>query len=256
MGENSTDPRVFDGFKWRNGRNPETQGIVMWSEIFTHDFTNGDKVAIILLDTQGIFDSQTSEKQSTTIIAMSTLISSVQIYNVMQNVQEDDLQHLLYFTEYARLANGQSKNKPFQKLLFLVRDWPQGDSDGYGSQNGDRIINQTLTENDKQSMEMRTRRTQIISSFEEIGAFLIPSPGPNVTRDFFQGDLHQIEKEFLKYAKELTVELFSPEKLLRKEINHQNVSIENWTDYLYEYANVFRGDSLPKPESVVQVKGD
>lgn len=76
IGENnSTELR---GFVWRGGRRPVTTGILMWSDIFTHDYENGDKVAIVLLDTQGTFDSQSSLLDSTTIFALSTLLSSVQ----------------------------------------------------------------------------------------------------------------------------------------------------------------------------------
>ena len=38
-------------------------------------------------------------------------------------LQEDDLQHLHYFTEYGRLAMEDSGEVPFQKLQFVVRDW-------------------------------------------------------------------------------------------------------------------------------------
>lgn len=52
------------------------------------------KVAIILLDTQGAFDSESTVRDCATVFALSTMVSSVQIYNLSQNIQEDDLQHL------------------------------------------------------------------------------------------------------------------------------------------------------------------
>lgn len=79
-------------------------GIPMWSEVFTNDSRNGDKLAIVLLDGQGIFDDKTSIEDCTTIFATSTMISSVQCYNIMREIQEDDLQQLELFTEYGRLA--------------------------------------------------------------------------------------------------------------------------------------------------------
>jgi len=46
------------------------------------------------MDTQGAFDSMSTVKDCATVFALSTLLSSVQVYNLMTNVQEDDLQHL------------------------------------------------------------------------------------------------------------------------------------------------------------------
>ena len=46
------------------------------------------------MDTQGAFDSQSTVKDCATVFALSTMLSSVQVYNITSNVQEDDLQHL------------------------------------------------------------------------------------------------------------------------------------------------------------------
>lgn len=46
------------------------------------------------MDTQGTFDSESTIGENSTIFALSTLISSVQIYNLAGNIREDDLQHL------------------------------------------------------------------------------------------------------------------------------------------------------------------
>lgn len=88
------------GFSWRGGSERDTTGIWMWSELFLHDFENGEKVAIAILDTQGTFDSQSTVKECATVFALSTMLSSVLVFNVSQNIQEDDLQHLQLFTEY------------------------------------------------------------------------------------------------------------------------------------------------------------
>lgn len=66
----------------------------MWSEVFKATLDNGEKVAIVLLDTQGTFDSESTVKDCATVFALSTMLSSIQIYNLSQNIQEDDLQHL------------------------------------------------------------------------------------------------------------------------------------------------------------------
>lgn len=66
------------------------------------------------MDTQGAFDSQSTVKDCATIFALSTMISSVQVYNVTSNIQEDDLQHL-----QVRLHN-----KMKYLLLILFSSFP------------------------------------------------------------------------------------------------------------------------------------
>jgi len=46
------------------------------------------------MDTQGAFDSESTVRDCATVFALSTMISSLQIYNLSHNIQEDDLQHL------------------------------------------------------------------------------------------------------------------------------------------------------------------
>lgn len=95
MGDESTHLR---GFSWRGGCERETSGILMWSEPFFVKLPSGEDVSItrlvgqvtylqsfsfqvvvLLMDTQGAFDSQSTVKDCATIFALSTMISSVQV---------------------------------------------------------------------------------------------------------------------------------------------------------------------------------
>lgn len=102
------------------------------------------QVAVILMDTQGAFDSESTVRDCATVFALSTMISSVQIYNLLHNIQEDDLQHLQLFTEYGKLALADSGATPFQKLQFLVRDWSFPYEAPFGSKGGDQLLNKRL----------------------------------------------------------------------------------------------------------------
>lgn len=224
----------------------------MWSEIFTHEYSDGKKVAIILMDTQGIFDHQSSRRDCTTTFALSMLLSSVQCYNVMQNIQEDDLENLDMFTEYGRLALEQSHEKPFQKLLFIIRDWPNAHEIDYGW-NG-QVIDEILNEEDSQTSDNQQLRERIKSSFGEIKAFLMPHPGMTVAQGVnFTGQLQQIDSEFIKYIKQLVPAIFAPDNLVVKKINNENVRVGDLVQYLQAYASIFNGNTLPEPKSVLKV---
>jgi atlastin len=120
-----------DGFHWRGGSERNTTGIWMWSQphFVTRPTATGGKesMAVLLVDSQGMFDNETTMSLTASIFGLSTLLSSYQIYNVDKRIQEDNLQQLALFSEYARLAVGVDQTsddvKPFQTMEFLVRDW-------------------------------------------------------------------------------------------------------------------------------------
>ncbi|XP_027763196.1 atlastin-1 [Empidonax traillii] len=202
------------GFSWRGGSERETTGIQIWSEVFLVDKPDGTKVAVLLMDTQGTFDSQSTLRDSATVFALSTMISSIQVYNLSQNVQEDDLQHLQLFTEYGRLAMEETFQKPFQSLIFLVRDWSFPYEFSYGSDGGARFLEKRLKVSGNQHEELQNVRKHIHSCFTKISCFLLPHPGLKVaTNPNFDGKLKEIDDEFIKNLKILIPWLLSPESL-------------------------------------------
>uniref|UniRef100_A0A2K5K640 GB1/RHD3-type G domain-containing protein n=1 Tax=Colobus angolensis palliatus TaxID=336983 RepID=A0A2K5K640_COLAP len=143
------------GFTWRGGCERETTGIQVWNEVFVIDRPNGTKVAVLLMDTQGAFDSQSTIKDCATVFALSTMTSSVQVYNLSQNIQEDDLQHLQLFTEYGRLAMEEIYQKPFQTLMFLIRDWSYPYEHSYGLEGGKQFLEKRLQIDEDFKRELR-----------------------------------------------------------------------------------------------------
>jgi len=97
-----------DGFDWRGGAERNTTGIWMWStpHILPRKNKEGkmEKIAVLLVDTQGMFDHDTTMGLTAAIFGLSTLLSSYQIYNVDKRIQEDHLQQLAMFSEYGRMA--------------------------------------------------------------------------------------------------------------------------------------------------------
>mmetsp|Transcript_18770 Transcript_18770/g.31625 ORF Transcript_18770/g.31625 Transcript_18770/m.31625 type:complete len:435 (+) Transcript_18770:105-1409(+) len=119
-GWNVIDPELSKkemSFAWRGGQERQTTGIWMWSEPFIRQTkeTGGEDLAVLLMDTQGMFDNETTMTLTAQIFGLSTLVSSFQIYNVDKRIQEDNLQHLALFSEYGRMAlSGKSVPEPLQ----------------------------------------------------------------------------------------------------------------------------------------------
>lgn len=241
----------------RGGKERETVGIWMWSEIFTHDFDSGEKVAIILTDTQGIFDNQSSLTECISIFAISMLLSSIQCYNVMRQVQEDDLTNLQLFTEYAGLAMENSNEKTFQKLIFIVRDWPSPDDNDFGPDEEKKFVKDLLAKTEKQTTDMHELRNHINESFNDICAFLLPYPGKDVAqqRNVSNNDTKKIkiEPDFLACVKELAETIFDPKNLIPKKIGGAPVKACEFLKYFEKYVEIFSGTELPEPKTILQV---
>ncbi|KAM7061071.1 atlastin-2 isoform 4-T4 [Acridotheres tristis] len=245
------------GFTWRGGCERETTGIQIWSEVFVIDKPNGTKVAVLLMDTQGAFDSQSTIKDCATVFALSTMTSSVQVYNLSQNIQEDDLQHLQLFTEYGRLAMEEIYQKPFQTLMFLIRDWSYPYEHAYGLEGGRKFLEKRLQVKQNQHEELQNVRKHIHSCFSNLGCFLLPHPGLKVaTNPNFDGRLNDIDEDFKNELRNLVPLLLAPENLVEKEISGSKVTCRDLVEYFKAYIKIYQGEELPHPKSMLQATAE
>ncbi|XP_056251307.1 atlastin-2-like isoform X2 [Seriola aureovittata] len=251
------DDEPLTGFTWRGGCERETTGIQIWSEVFVVDKPDGSKVAVLLVDTQGAFDSQSTIKDCATVFALSTMTSSVQVYNLSQNIQEDDLQHLQLFTEYGRLAMEEIYLKPFQSLMFLIRDWSYPYEHYYGLEGGNTFLEKRLQVKQNQHEELQNVRKHIHSCFSNIGCFLLPHPGLKVaTNPYFDGRLKDIDGDFKRELAELVPLLLAPERLVEKEIGGNKVTCRDLLEYFKAYIKIYQGEELPHPKSMLQATAE
>ncbi|CAH4034175.1 unnamed protein product [Pieris brassicae] len=242
----------LQGFSWRGGSERDTTGLLLWSQPFLTTLDNGEKVAILLMDTQGTFDSESTVKDNATVFALSTMLSSVQIYNLSQNIEEDDLQHLQLFTDYGRLAQQSASGKPFQRLQLLVRDWSFPYEYPYGADGGASLLAKRLEIHEGQHVELQSIRRHIAACFEELACFLMPHPGLNVaTNPNFDGKVSDISPEFQTSLRQLVPMLLAPENLVLKRIAEQKLKAKDLFLYFKAYMTIFNGTELPEPKSIL-----
>ncbi|KAH7934017.1 hypothetical protein HPB49_020436 [Dermacentor silvarum] len=200
------------------------------------------------------------------------MTSSVLVYNLSQNIQESNLQYLELFVDYGRLAQQQRAGKPFQKLLFLVRDWYHLRDAEYGVDGGRKLLERRLEISDHQPEQLQDLRRYIHSSFTDIDCFLLPHPGRKVaTGVSFDGRLADIDEDFKQQVQDLVSSLLAPDNLIAKKINGQDITCQEFHIYmkvcrlaflqvhiylhfpvLQAYIDVFNGGELPEPMSVLQ----
>ncbi|KAG6447009.1 hypothetical protein O3G_MSEX004742 [Manduca sexta] len=243
----------LSGFRWRGGCDRETTGLHLWSEPIKILY-KGQPVVVLLMDTQGTFDSSSTVRDCSTIFALSTLLSSVQIYNLKENIKEDDLQHLHLFVEYGKLA--QDQETAFQVLMFLVRDWPYPYQHAYGAVGGEQLLAKRLEINASHTEDMRDLRKSIYTFFNAVKGFLMPHPGFSVSEEKFDGRLFSIRDEFKKSLLDLVPSIFGPENLTPKNINGQPVKCCDLFYYFKTYMNIFNSNELPEPVTIMKATSE
>ncbi|XP_063691875.1 atlastin-1-like isoform X1 [Bolinopsis microptera] len=259
MGDPEED---LTGFKWRGGTNRETSGIWIWGQPFIRtNPSTGEKVAILLMDTQGTFDNQAIVRDSATIFALSTMLSSIQIFNISQQISEDDLQHLHLFTDYGRLAmqddSDDSKCKPFQRLEFLIRDWAFEYEFELGASGGKNYLNKILAVSENQHEELMEVRHHITNCFADVGCFLLPYPGRTVaSKPQFTGRLADMEGDFASGIEKLIPYYLHEETLQSKKIHGQTLKGKDLLHYFKSYVEIYQQDTLPEPMTMLRATAE
>ncbi|CRK86731.1 CLUMA_CG000564, isoform A [Clunio marinus] len=244
------------GFSWRSGTARETTGIIFWSDVFLYDNPSGEKLAILVVDTQGLFDNETSTADNSKILSLSTLLSSIQILNLHGVVQEDQLQYLQFATEYAKFtSNHDTKQsfKPFQSFLFLVRDWNNPDEYDFGFEGGQKYLDDLLIIKPNHPEESKSVRTYIKSSFDKLSCCLLPYPGKIVARDSnYDGRWSSMDEDFKTELIASISKLLRVENLQTKKINNIEMTGEMISEYFQQFISLYQENSTVQPNSIYE----
>lgn len=218
------------GFHWRPGMEKCTEGIWMWSQPFVRN-----KVGILLMDTQGAWDSRMSKAQSATVFGLTTVLSSKLIYNISMQIQEDKIDNLSYFMEFAQAAVNSLKAQatgtrpdqgpPFQELQFLVRDWANFDDtwsyDRCKSQMSEHLA-QHLT---APEVADKDKIKSLVEHFRQITCSLLPHPGLKIGKSNWDGTLADLSADFLGFLEKYVESVFDsvePKQILGKSLTHSS----------------------------------
>ncbi|XP_070505452.1 atlastin-like [Chironomus tepperi] len=249
------------GFSWRSGVKRDTIGIIMWSDVFLHTIDRtGEKVAIFVMDTQGLFDKHSSSTDNSRIFVLSNLISSIQVLNLANRIQEDQLQYLQLTIEFALFSstdNSETARKSFQNLLFVIRDWNNSCDYKYGINGGRSYLEDVLQIKPNQKPELQSVRESISSCFDDIACCLLPHPGKGVARGKnYNGSWSEMDDEFRDELKRLIECLLLPDNLIIKKINSMDMTVGDMKQYIKEYLKLFQSNQIPKVSSIYELTVD
>jgi hypothetical protein len=144
--------------------------------------------------------------------------------------------------------------KPFQNLLFLIRDWEYVEDHAFGYEGGNKYLNEAVFKikpNHKENMKQL--RKYINDSFDDIQAFLMPHPGRAVSGSKkFDGSWASIDNEFMEQLKILVPSMLEPQHLAVKKIAGKEVTGEEFHSFMQSYLKLFSSSDFPSAGSVYE----
>jgi atlastin len=169
----------LSGFSWSSGSRQDTSGIAIWNDVFLHtDSSTGDKLAIVIIDTQGLLNADADLVHNSRMFALSSLISSIQVVNINEAVYDDQSHYFQFAVEFARLASRDNRDtrESFECLVLLVRDFVNNKGHSYGFTGGKVYLEEFLSR--PHAVEKsKTIGQGITGTFDELLCALLPQPG-------------------------------------------------------------------------------
>ncbi|OXA37484.1 Atlastin-1 [Folsomia candida] len=229
------------GFRFKNETERDTVGLWLWSKPFIITKSDRTKIAVMLMDTHGVFDSYTTESDWAMLVCLSLLTSSCLIYNLSTDMQEDGLKLLNNFVKFGMLSleKDSTATSSFQKLIFLIRDWNFPNIHAYGPRGGYNFLHEKLAATSNMSPDV-TRVTQPLATcFEEISCFLMPNPG----------EASKFSEAFRENLRSFVDDLISYDELKPFKIGNNIIDGNSLLRYFKKYVQVLNGKTIYKTES-------
>jgi len=250
-------------FPSRGGRERVTTGINLWCDPFITT-RNGQEVAILLIDCQGLFDDQSTAQQNAIIYSLSSLLSSVMIYNLKEQIDESTLQQLYFHADYTQAIALDGENgivsDRVQDLIILIRDFAFIHDYELGYHDEETCPPKTMSEGGnyfQDSMKLAdihpsnlSIRNSIQSFFHKSGMFLMPHPGMDFLKD---SSLRNAVPEFQKQLSTFVTLMNSDCHSATKKVFGEEITGIGFKPFVIAWGEKFKvSDSFP---SVKDIRG-
>ncbi|CAG2164506.1 unnamed protein product, partial [Oppiella nova] len=250
------------GFEWNTEMNSQTTRGIWFSQPFIVHKSSGEEVAIILVDTQGLYDGFYDERDWSTIVGLSLLMSSTLIFNVSKDLGEDILPRIHSFFDYGLQALNHIREsidgngrKPFHDVIFMIRDWTRRDPP-YGLEGGQNYRNAKFEIKGHQRATAKQSRQMIIDSFESYQCFLMPGPGLVAVNgeSGFNGSANQLSDDFNTKVDEFCKHLLNADSIKVKTINGRPVSGGELAQFIDDCVKILNSDKMPRASDSVETR--
>nr|XP_048710791.1 uncharacterized protein LOC125638749 isoform X1 [Caretta caretta] len=198
------EDKLLEGFEWRADEQQVTKGVWAWSLPFWVP-AKGEKVAVLLVDTEGSMDIERNKETSIKLAALSMLLSSYQILNIGRRVKDPDLEYLEMFVQVAEVVGEAYGLEPIQHLDLLVRDWSS--SQILGVQGGEKYLRQIRQKLEATSSCKHPKTLEVLSRSRS-RCYLMPLPGKRIMMGS-KGTLRDMDEDFRESLSDYVTTLVS-----------------------------------------------
>jgi len=200
------------GFAWRAGKDKHTSGIWIWDSPLVFTNADGRKVGLLLMDTQGAWDTKMSKAQNATLFGLTSLLSSKLVFNMQGTIDETKMENLDYIMTFAQTVCAElpGVGSPFGNLEILVRDWQHYD-DGATLEECRAMMMEHLDDHmspEKVPEDAVQRVERLRESVRSMRCFGLTEPGEKVKKKDFEGKLADIKPDFLYLLDDFAQTLF------------------------------------------------
>lgn len=198
------------GFPFKSGIKRDTSGINVWSEPLIVPRESGKGLAILVMDSQGLYDKETSQDDNVKLFTLVSMLSSAIIMNTPGQINSEQLSQLHYFLKYASVGISIAPDvKLFQNISFLIRDYSLGDIEDDGKiltgwSAGHFMLKEFL---DSEQPGVKSTGDALRRCFQGINCFPLPFPGEYVTQKDYDGSLQKMKKDFLAGVQTYVVDI-------------------------------------------------
>ncbi|XP_055342674.1 atlastin-3-like isoform X2 [Paramacrobiotus metropolitanus] len=226
-----------------------TQGIWITKKPYLVQGHDGIKHAIFLLDTQGLFDTQADPQMDSSLFLLTSMLSSVTVFNVMRNFGRDQIDLL---TQFSRLGSKLQSNlctgseKVFQDLIILMRDTLRGDF-VHGWNDGDAYLKCNL-----KSPKHTDAHGDVINVYSSVRAFLLPIISDSAESEGFRLSESAVKTDFKNTVPSLLDTIFLKWRR-RFQYKRRELTCSELADHLEHVFGLFRSGSVPQAKGILQV---